>query len=302
MSSIAYVTDQKMLEYHRLCRNRTILFWRLANRKKFSDFKKGDLLFFFSRPNHGRKKGLVGYAHYDSTKRLSLNQMWNQYSDATGYETKQRLQEAISKASKGNIPKTMQCLYLTDVVFFISSIYPSEIDHLQIPDKLESYTYLDKNETGITVKILQAARKHGIDLWSADPTKNPDEIFKDDVIRQEIAWIHTKIGKDTSSEKEKKICNSLAKQKVLDTNWEMIRGSKTDCLYINKQTIKIAIAFHYQTNDKEIRIRNLCGKILMYQYFIKQLKFDRILKFDVLMENVQENKDILEMVEYINNG
>ena len=35
MSSIAYVTDSEMLEYHRLCRNRTIIFWRLANKKKF---------------------------------------------------------------------------------------------------------------------------------------------------------------------------------------------------------------------------------------------------------------------------
>ena len=52
-----------MLEYHRLCRNRTILFWRLSNKRKFADFKKGDLLFFYSRPMHGRRKGLVGYAH-----------------------------------------------------------------------------------------------------------------------------------------------------------------------------------------------------------------------------------------------
>ena len=50
MSSIAYVTDEKMLEYHRLCRNKDILFWRLSSRKKFTDFRKGDLLFFFARP------------------------------------------------------------------------------------------------------------------------------------------------------------------------------------------------------------------------------------------------------------
>ena len=65
MGSIAYVTDEKMLAYHRLCRNQSILFWRLSN-KKFTDFHKGDLLFFFARPNHGRKKALIGYAHYDS--------------------------------------------------------------------------------------------------------------------------------------------------------------------------------------------------------------------------------------------
>ena len=49
MGSIAYVTDENMLAYHRLCRNQSILFWRLSN-KKFTDFHKGDLLFFFARP------------------------------------------------------------------------------------------------------------------------------------------------------------------------------------------------------------------------------------------------------------
>ena len=70
MGSIAYVTEENMLAYHRLCRNQSILFWRLSN-KKFTDFHKGDLLFFFARPNHGRKKALIGYAHYDSEINLS---------------------------------------------------------------------------------------------------------------------------------------------------------------------------------------------------------------------------------------
>lgn len=302
MSSIAYVTDSKMLEYHRLCRNRTILFWRLSNRKKFSNFKKGDLLFFFSRPNHGRKKGLIGYAHYDSIKRLSLQQMWKQYSEATGYETKQRLEEAISKAAKGEVPKIMHCLYLTDVVFFISPVYPDEIEGLEIPTTLESYIYLDKNDADITVKILKVAAKHGIDLWSADPKKNPDEIFKNDVIRQEISFMHSNFGKDTRNEKEKKYCYQLAKNKIVEQNWELIRGSKDDCLYLDKNKIRIAIAFHYQNHDRNVRIRELLGKIAMYHYFINKRKFDRIVQFDILMDNPEKNKDILEMVEYYNNG
>ena len=95
MSSIAYVTDEKMLEYHRLCRNRDILFWRLSSRKKFTDFRKGDLLFFFARPAHSRRKGLIGYAHFDSVKRLSLRQMWNKFNTSTGYDSMQLLSEAI---------------------------------------------------------------------------------------------------------------------------------------------------------------------------------------------------------------
>lgn len=94
MGSIAYVTDENMLAYHRLCRNQSILFWRLSN-KKFTDFHKGDLLFFFARPNHGRKKALIGYAHYDSEINLSLKQMWNRYGDSTGYDTQDGLYAAI---------------------------------------------------------------------------------------------------------------------------------------------------------------------------------------------------------------
>ena len=125
MSSIAYVTDESMLEYHRLCRNRAILFWRLSSKRKFTDFRKGDLLFFFARPRTGRKKGLIGYAHFDSIVRLSLKQMWSQYGQFTGYDEESLLREAIEKASKGGtIPRQISCLYLTDVVFFLSPIYP----------------------------------------------------------------------------------------------------------------------------------------------------------------------------------
>lgn len=302
MSSIAYVTDQEMLEYHRLCRNRTILFWRLSSKKKFSDFRKGDLLFFFSRPNHGRKKGLVGYAHYDSTKRLSLNQMWNQYGEATGYETKSRLEEAIRKAGKGELPSIMRCLYLTDVVFFVSPVYPDEVEYLTIPNNLESYIYLDRSDPRVTVSILKAAQRHGIDLWSADPSRNPDEIFKDDVVRHQLAIISKKIGKEAGSEKERTLAHKLAEQKVKETNWEMIRGSTCDCLYMDKNRIRIAIPFTSQANDRDVRIRELYGKIVMYKYYIARLKFERTVSFEVLMQKEKEIEEIREMVEEINNG
>lgn len=48
MSSIAYTTDQEMIEYHRLCGNRDVNFWRLSARAGFTDFKRGDLLFFYA--------------------------------------------------------------------------------------------------------------------------------------------------------------------------------------------------------------------------------------------------------------
>ena len=46
MASIAYITDKKMIEYHRLNGNHSINFWKPSNTKKISDFHNGDLLFF----------------------------------------------------------------------------------------------------------------------------------------------------------------------------------------------------------------------------------------------------------------
>ena len=46
-----------MLEYHRLCGHRDVIFWRLSAQKGFRNFRKGDLLFFFAKPKTGKKKG-----------------------------------------------------------------------------------------------------------------------------------------------------------------------------------------------------------------------------------------------------
>lgn len=300
MSSIAYVTDAKMLEYHRLCRHRTILFWRLSSKRKITDFRKGDLLFFYSKPVHGRKKGLIGYAHYDSTKRLSLKQMWKQYGEETGYGTEEILREAIQKAaraSKVEVPAQMRCLYLTDVVFFLTPVYPDEVG-ITIPTNLESYTYLDKDDPKITVKILEKARRHGIDLWSADPDVSPDEIFRNDVTRHQLAVISSLIGKEAGSKKEKTAAHNLAKERILQKNWEMIRGSRTDCLSMDKNKVVIAIPFVFQSNDRDLRVRELIGKITIYRILTSKYGFERKVKFDVMYEKPSD--DVKEMVETIN--
>jgi hypothetical protein len=209
MSSIAYVTDEEMLEYHRLCRNRTIIFWRLSSRRKIADFRKGDLLFFFAKPAHSRKKALIGYAHYDSTIRLSLKQLWEKYGEATGYATKQRLHDAIEKAAKGEIPSVMRCLYLTDVVFFLSPIYPEEVG-LSLAATLRAICIWIKDPR-ITVQILQKAAEHGIDLWSADATRTPEEIFHNDETRHQLAVIHNDLGKEAGSEAERQKCTSSSR-------------------------------------------------------------------------------------------
>ena len=297
MSSIAYVTDEKMLEYHRLCRNKDILFWRLSSRKKFTDFRKGDLLFFFARPSHSRRKGLIGYAHFDSVKRLSLRQMWEQYETSTGYDSRELLSEAIAKAAKGTIPKQMSCLYLKDVVFFVSPIYPEEIG-IEIPKNLESYCYLDRNNPKITVSILNLAEKRGIDLWSAADNTEPEVIFARYEIRHKFAVMHKEIGKESGSEKERNNCSRLARKRTEDPEWEMIRGSRTDCLKVENDTVWIAMPYAVQANDKDLRIRELFGRMTMYRLLSGQYQVGKTIRFELLGDHIPAY--ITEMVEQLN--
>ena len=298
MSSIAYVTDEEMLEYHRLCRNRTIIFWRLATRRKIADFRKGDLLFFFAKPEHSRRKALIGYAHYDSTKRLSLKQMWEKYGEATGYANPQRLHDAIDKAAKGEIPSVMRCLYLTDVVFFLSPIYPEEVG-LSLQNNLESYTYLDRNDPRVTVRILQTAAEHGIDLWSADHTRTPDEIFHNDETRHQLAVMCSDMGKEAGSEAERHRAHHLAEQKITEESWEMIRGSQTDCLKMDENQITIALPLVVQANDRDVRVLELFGKMNLYRLYAKQQHVDRRIVFEVLSDKPID--ELKELVEDFNN-
>jgi hypothetical protein len=198
MSSIAYVTDEKMIEYHRLCGAREMNFWRLSSKKDFTDFRKGDLLFFYARAPHTRRKGFVGYAHYVSTRKLSLHQMWKKYRTLNGYDSEQLLSEAIHRAAKDRpVPEQMNCLYLNDAVFFMSAVYPSDIG-LSISSSLESYCYLDQEDPQATVRILkQAEKRAALILWSAAQNAEPAAIFSGgDEIRHQLAVICTQgIGK-----------------------------------------------------------------------------------------------------------
>ena len=164
MSSIAYVTDEKMIEYHRLCGNRSMNFWRLSARSGFTNFRRGDLLFFYARRGHMRSKALLGYAHYVATEKLSLRQMWNKYGNANGYDSKEQMEEAIRKAARsGKVPEKLNCLYLSDAVYFREPVIPEEIG-ITISSQLESYCYLDREDPQVTVRILKQAEKGGIDL------------------------------------------------------------------------------------------------------------------------------------------
>ena len=161
MAAIAYVTDEKMIEYHRVNGSNSIVFWRLST-KKFSDFNIGDLLFFLSKDTTTKtrkEKGLVGYGRFVGSSSMAISTMWRKHRTKTGYISKKELYGAIEKSKKTKkMPEKINCLVLDRVVFFRNPIYLSDLGY-KIPKNLESFTYLDKHEGQQTLRILEEAQK-----------------------------------------------------------------------------------------------------------------------------------------------
>lgn len=172
MSSIAYVSDPQMLDYHRVNNHSEMSFWRLSS-KNFQDFKKGDFVFFLSKDKKFKKaneKGIIGYGTLKSIESLSLDTLWKKYGDLNGYQTKEELKTVISRhKSTKEFPKKITSLYLEEVVFFQHPLHLSEFG-IKISDHLESYTYIDDLKT---LKIFNKGKEIGFDIWctSFDETK-----------------------------------------------------------------------------------------------------------------------------------
>lgn len=187
MSSIAYITDQRMIEFHRLNGNDGINFWRPSAGKRFSDFNSGDLLFFLAKgteKEQSKEKGVIGYGRYTYSESLSCKQMWTRYETLNGYSSELELKEGILKVSKTKtLPTHISCLHLKDVVFFQSPLYLSDLG-MKISNKIESFIYLDKEDPDMTTKILLKANKIGIDFWTSAVSKsNPKAtVFDDDLV------------------------------------------------------------------------------------------------------------------------
>ena len=294
MSSIAYTTDQEMIEYHRLCGNRDVNFWRLSARAGFTDFKRGDLLFFYAYGQPKRKKGFVGYAHFESTSRLSLNEMWKRYGTANGYSSKERLKEAIELASRsGSVPETMNCLHLKDCVYFSSPVYPKEAG-LSINEKLESFTYIDRNDPEATLRILRLAETRGIDIWAGSQNYEPDSIFELDEIRQQLTYITSQLAEEDRTRAEIRRARKLVKPLITSGECEPIRGSETDAFFVKDGKVTIIVPFAAQTNDRQKRIRDLLGKLVMYKTEAEKNDLrGGVPEFRILSEEQEEAKAFL---------
>lgn len=263
MSAIAYITDSKMLEMHRLNANKTMNFWRLSNKLNFSDFKVGDLVFFLSKDKEymssKKEKGIVGYGRLASIYLNSPKTMWDKFNKQNGYKTYEEFKEAIIKVSKDHkLPKKISSFYLENVNFFQVPIYLSEFD-MSISKNAESYVYIKPDEA--VIKLLDYA-SNTRDLWSS----NEEDTNKIEKIRYCLYLTHKQIGDIPLSDNKKKIAKRNMNKYLLTHNkYSYIQDSNTECYLINENNLEI-IFFH----NKDIDIRTIIGQSELYRYYLNK--------------------------------
>lgn len=261
MSAIAYVTDSKMLELHRLNNHETMNFWRLSNNVNFSDFGKGDLVFFLSKDKEHKKrseKGIVGFGRVTDISVASVKTMWERHGIYNGYNSLNEFKEAILRVSKDRkLPSKISSFLLEDVTFF-QPVYLSECG-MKISSSVESYIYLKPEE--VVISLLDLAKQSG-DLWS-DFNNNREKIEREKLLYSLFA-AHEKIGDIPGSEKGYRKATRVLKAYAEEhPEYRFIRGSRSELYCLGKQSLDILI---YE--DKDIDRRTLIGQAQLYRYYL----------------------------------
>ena len=258
MSCIAYVTDSKMLELHRLNNHKTMNFWRLSNNMSFSDFSYGDLVFFLSKDkehSNNKEKGIVGFGRLVSMNLCSVNKMWDKYKELNGYRTLEDFTAAIAKVSKDKkTPKKISSFYLEGVTFF-QPIYLSECG-MNISNNVESYIYLSDD---VSDKLLSLA-KDNRDLWSSFSDGN-DTIEQEELLRS-LFETHSKIKDVPYNLKQEKIISEKMKE-LCNGEYRCMNNSVNEVYYLKDKYLEI-VFYH----DKKTDNRLLIGQSRMYLYYM----------------------------------
>lgn len=256
MSSIAYITDSKMLQLHRLNNHKTMNFWRLSNNINFSEFNLGDLVFFLSKDKQhlkGKEKGIVGFGKLSSINLSSVKSMWNKYGILNGYNNYEDFKEAIIKVSKDKtLPKKISSFYLEDVCFF-QPIYLSECG-MKISTNVESYIYIKPEET--VIQLLELA-KDSKDVW----VPFEDEDINNEELLYTLNMVHKKIGDNKISNKARKFLKAY----VNNSNYSYVPNSKCELYKIDNHDLYIMFYHDKDSDDKSI-----IGQAKLYDYYFKK--------------------------------
>ncbi len=264
MGAIAYITDSKMLELHRLNAHSTMNFWRLSSKTNFRDFDIGDLVFFLSKDKAHKKKnekGIVGFGRLEAIHQSSIRTMWKNFGIYNGYNTLEEFTKAISRVNKAEeLPKKISSLYLVNVSFFQAPIYLSECG-MEISSNVESYIYLKPEE--IALKILDYAKDYQ-DLWtsSADHASSIEE----EKLIYALNLSHKRIGdmqaKDTTLRKAKTVLKK-------EEGYHLLQHSRTEAYRLDGDTLEI-LFYH----DRDIDTRMLLGQRDLYRHYLKEFYQD----------------------------
>jgi len=291
MSSIAYITDKKMIEFHRLNGNDTINFWRPSSSKRFTDFQPGDLLFFLAKGTERgplKEKGLIGYGRYTQAIKLSFKQMWNQFGLLNGYPSEAALKEAILKVSKEKtLAHAFGCIKLSNIVFFQSPVYLSELG-LTISPSLESYIYLDKEDPQTTAMILKKAQQVGIDSWTSVVSHNApsEEVFTQDLIRHVLTVKISDLPEVNKAEDHRKALKILSAHQKNHPDAHWLDDRQSELFGFDGDTLRITGVLLSNKTDLSQKLLTLIGKaqvILLQAHAIPEFK-GHILRFEILCD------------------
>ena len=266
MASIAYITDGKLLDNHRLNQNKTMNFWRLSTNTNFSEFGIGGLVFFLSKNKEHlsskKEKGIVGFGRLVNIYVASPKTMWNKFNKSNGYNTYDEFLDAISRVNKNHeVPKKLSSLYLENVCFFQAPIYLSELG-IQISKNVESYVYIKPDEA--VIKLLEYG-KQSTDLWSSG--EDELQIITEEEIGAVLALAHNRTG--DIKLKGAKLKKSLTEAtKYLETNPIFKRVLGSQLIFYNVYEDNLTVVFYH---NKDIDIRTTIGQALMYKRYIKDL-------------------------------
>ena len=297
MSSIIYVSDNNMLEYHRLHGHKAMNFWRFENGKQFTKFIVGDLLFFLAKKserNNSKEKGIVGYGRLQHNTSMSVAKMWKEYQDLNGFSTKEELREVIKKLSKNNkVPRKMNCLFLDDVIFFNAPVYLSEFD-VKISNHLESYLYLE--DSTLENKILTKAEEIGVDTWASMITSQSSTDFRKQQILNDIYALNKDLSANYYDEKHQKIVkNQLEAYQMNNQKFQFIKGSSSVLVNVNEETVSLVFV-NVAKSQKSANYQRLLGYMLLYK--IRIIKMN--LKCHFIVLNNLENESGNEVLKWIN--
>ena len=287
MSAIAYISDAKLLELHRLNAHKTMNFWRLSTKTTFSDFGIGDLVFFLSKNREHMKKkekGIVGFGRLTNIYTYAPRTMWNRFGKKNGYNSYEEFREAIEKVAKDHVlPKKISSFYLENVIFFQSPVYLSELG-MKISSQVESYVYIRPEES--VIDLLEYG-KSALDIWSGN--EDLEKIIDNEELEYALKLSHKEIGDIRLPDRKRPAAMRVMKRiKEKNPGCDFIGSSKLDLCLVNDRDILIVLY-----NSKDIDTRLLIGQSQLYRKYIK--KYYRN-PFRIYFKTSDNNKEVNELI------